>query len=69
MQNYTDSQLDFLKTFAYSLSLANVVPFGAHQYGGALLQNYAVFKGITFHQIVASRTTSIHTIQRLGFRT
>ncbi|KAJ7810328.1 phytase [Mycena olivaceomarginata] len=31
MQNHTDSRLDFLKTFAYSLGLANVVPFGAHQ--------------------------------------
>jgi hypothetical protein len=43
VQNYTDSRLDFLKTFAYSLGVADLVPFGAHQYGGALLQNYVVF--------------------------
>ncbi|KAJ7336943.1 histidine phosphatase superfamily [Mycena albidolilacea] len=31
VQNYTDSGLDFLKTFAYSLGVADLVPFGAHQ--------------------------------------
>ncbi|KAJ7873542.1 phytase [Mycena olivaceomarginata] len=35
MQNHTDSRLDFLKTFTYSLGLANVVPFGAHQWSQA----------------------------------
>ncbi|KAF7344135.1 Acid phosphatase [Mycena venus] len=31
VQNYTDPRLDFLKTFTYSLGVADLVPFGAHQ--------------------------------------
>ncbi|KAJ6485453.1 acid phosphatase [Mycena vitilis] len=31
VQNYTDARLDFLKTFTYSLGVADLVPFGAQQ--------------------------------------
>ncbi|KAF7368307.1 Phosphoglycerate mutase-like protein [Mycena venus] len=72
VQNYTGLRQDFLKTFTYSLGVADLVPFGAHQSfqaGELAFQRYTDLISVEIYYLCVHRAALVWVIaQRIGRR-